>query len=350
MPVCVGRPESGRCPNDANDDRVNCQNVCELYLCKECYEHRVQSSSAKPMKAKTVPPAAPTFEVNELLCYMQQKGKILPFDDLVRLCADFFTMEEIESARLLLIKYASKSRLGKLKGAVKDVATRSVPALLKFCLDASVKLPAFVALNLARLPPVGVEHVDVSALIQENVALRHEVRAVAILRAEMHELRNCMQQLTQRNMCPATSQSVVHVTAHDAQLVGENMISVFSTGSIVKNISPVNSQRMTSAEIVSRAVQSGSLARTSAQKKAASGSKMIVGRAAYALQLKAASLKSRVDIFVSRLDPECTTDDVEACLLANDNVTKASDIKIEKLTSKFDIHVLLLSCVSIGGF
>jgi len=219
-----------------------------------------------PVTVEAVTLDTKTFEVNELLCYMQQKGKILPFDDLVRLCADFYTMDEIDNARLLLIKDASKSRLGKLKGAVKDVATRSVAALLKVCLDTSVKLPLFAAMNLARLPPVGVEHVDVSALMQEIVALRHEVRAVGIVRAEMQELRNCVQQLSEKSLCPATGQSVVHVTVDDAQLVAEDT-SVLSTGSFVKNISPVDTQQMTSAQIVSRAVQSGSLACTAVKKR-----------------------------------------------------------------------------------
>jgi hypothetical protein len=202
MPVCVGRPDSGRCPNNANDDGVSCQNVCELNLCDECYEYRVLSSISKHASAEIVasapavpvmitPPAA--IEVNELLCYLQQKSKILTSDDLVRLCADFYTVDEIEKARVVLKKYITQTRLGKLKGAAKDVATRTVASLLKVCLDTTVKLPMFTALNLARLPPVGVEHVDVSALMQEIVSLRQEVRAVATVRAEMQELRQCMQ-------------------------------------------------------------------------------------------------------------------------------------------------------------
>jgi hypothetical protein len=73
MPVCVGRPDSGCCPNNANDDSVNCQNVCDLYLCKECYDYRVPSVSTKPATAEAVglPLAAQTFVVNELLCYLQ---------------------------------------------------------------------------------------------------------------------------------------------------------------------------------------------------------------------------------------------------------------------------------------
>ena len=50
-------------------------------------------------------------------------------------------------------------------------------------------MPLFTAVNLPRLPPVGVEHIDVSSLLQEVGALRHEVRAVARVRAEVAELR-----------------------------------------------------------------------------------------------------------------------------------------------------------------
>jgi len=69
-----------------------------------------------------------------------------------------------------------------------------------------------------------------------------------------------------------------------------------------------------------------------------SSSKLIVGRATHAYQLKAARFKSRVDIFVSRLDPDCTIEDVGAYVQANDNVTISSDIKIEKLDTKFNTY------------
>jgi len=55
--------------------------------------------------------------------------------------------------------------------------------------------PKFKALNLAWLPPVGVEHVNVSELLQEVAALRQEVRSFVAIRDEIQELRLCMQQL-----------------------------------------------------------------------------------------------------------------------------------------------------------
>jgi len=74
MPVCVGIPETGRWPNDVDDDQVNCRNVCELFLCKECYEYRVPVLSVKSARAEAalskksmaveVISSYPSFEVN----------------------------------------------------------------------------------------------------------------------------------------------------------------------------------------------------------------------------------------------------------------------------------------------
>ena len=61
--------------------------------------------------------------------------------------------------------------------------------MVKLCLDPLLPLPAFCAINLARLPPVDVDHVDVTALLAEMSALRREVRAVTQLKAEIEQLK-----------------------------------------------------------------------------------------------------------------------------------------------------------------
>ena len=55
-----------------------------------------------------------------------------------------------------------------------------VADLLKIILNPELKLPTYVALDIARLPPVDVDHlhVDISALLQELALLRSEVRVV----------------------------------------------------------------------------------------------------------------------------------------------------------------------------
>ena len=70
--------------------------------------------------------------------FLATKSEILTFDDRIKICVDFCTIGEIERARILLAKYVTQKRLGKLRGSDKDVANRTVSSLLKVCLDASV--------------------------------------------------------------------------------------------------------------------------------------------------------------------------------------------------------------------
>jgi len=51
--------------------------------------------------------------VNELLFFLQQNILILCQDDLVRICVDFYSVEEIEVSRKLLSKYATTSNMNK---------------------------------------------------------------------------------------------------------------------------------------------------------------------------------------------------------------------------------------------
>ena len=48
----------------------------------------------------------------------------------------------------------------------------------------------------SRLPPVGIEHVDVSSILQELVALRMEVRQMSQLRTELSDLRSAVNLMT----------------------------------------------------------------------------------------------------------------------------------------------------------
>ena len=66
-------------------------------------------------------------------------------------------------------------------------------------LNPNTKLPKFVAVDISRLPPVGVEHLDVSAVLQEMQLLLNEVRAVDAIRKELEEMKasvRTMQQVT----------------------------------------------------------------------------------------------------------------------------------------------------------
>ena len=49
---------------------------------------------------------------NELLCFLQDKCKILTFDDLVSICSGFYNWNEVSAAKSLLVPHL-KERLVK---------------------------------------------------------------------------------------------------------------------------------------------------------------------------------------------------------------------------------------------
>ena len=61
--------------------------------------------------------------------------------------------------------------------------------IVKQYLTLTVELPIFHSSDMSRIPSVGVEHVDVSALLQEVAALREEVRSFAAVRSDIAAMR-----------------------------------------------------------------------------------------------------------------------------------------------------------------
>jgi hypothetical protein len=121
---------------------------------------------------------------NELLCFLHQRSKALPFDDLVNLAADFYTWEEVKKAHDVLVKFV-KQRLPMHKGS--NRAKTTISDLLKVIIDPVVgaTIPVFYAIDISRLPAIGIDHVDVHALFQELVLLRNEVRSLSSSRQDM---------------------------------------------------------------------------------------------------------------------------------------------------------------------
>jgi len=105
---------------------------------------------------------------------------MLPFDDLVKICSDFFTVKEVIAARTLIGQFLPDKRMAVRQGSDRDKVTKTLTDIVKVVLDpANCNIPRFYAMDLSRLPPVSVDHVDVSAILQELVALRQEVQTVA---------------------------------------------------------------------------------------------------------------------------------------------------------------------------
>lgn len=204
------------------DPRKGSVSLCcgDQMLCKECAEENNRllacqklSVAAAAAAADTcvIQPAAVTVDLegasdaglevnkpdydNELLCFLQNKKQLLPVDSMIDIVVDFYKSDEIESARKLLSTFVS-DRLPKRNGHgdEKKKNRDKVADLLKVCLDPAVQIPAFKAVKLARLPPVGVQNIDLSALVQEVDSLREEARAAVSIRAELAEVQKLLKQ------------------------------------------------------------------------------------------------------------------------------------------------------------
>lgn len=88
--------------------------------------------------------------MNELLCFVQQKANSLTLDDIVKLCSDFYTSVEVEKARSRLLEFVQQKRLPKQKGTDIEIRTKTLTMIVKVCLDPSLNVPTFCAMNLSR--------------------------------------------------------------------------------------------------------------------------------------------------------------------------------------------------------
>jgi len=121
----------------------------------------------------------PEIFINEVLCFIQKKSELLAADDLMKIFSDYYSVEDIEKARTTLARFVDKKRVQKQKGSDHEIRSRTVSLMIKLCLDPSIRLPFFCALNLSKLPPVDADHVDMSAVMSELLAFRRQVRAMS---------------------------------------------------------------------------------------------------------------------------------------------------------------------------
>ena len=287
---------------------------------------------------------------SELLCFVQQKCGVIVFDQLVRICADFYKPDEIFVARSLLDMFMSK-RLPKRQGV--DKVRTTMEDILKVCLDPCVGLPTFHAVDLCRLPPVDIEHCDVSAILKELHALRKEVRELADLRAEVAVFR--AQQSITNSADPALSKDIAELKAQhvelarrmDAVVNAHELHCTTSTnavsdrpGSCDQSIAERDAEYKETSNGPSFAALASSLKSTDmattkmSTKKKPLARLPVVGRSTTASKLKSVVTRRPVDMFVSRLHPDTEPSDLLNCVkdvLGED----CGDIECNKLKVKY---------------
>ena len=115
--------------------------------------------------------------VCELLCFISNKVNIMPYETLVKLCIDFYSVEDIAIAKDML--YAcipntsrkQKNRRGENKKlyGIQDI----VNVFLELPTNS---VPNFVCRDLSKLPPLSMNNFDVSGIMRILETLNTEVK------------------------------------------------------------------------------------------------------------------------------------------------------------------------------
>ena len=189
------------------------------------------------------------------------------------------------------------SRLVKKKGSVAEKIKSRMIDMLKKLLASGLNLPEFHATDLSRLPPVKVEHIDISAFLQEISLLRTEVRVAMSIRVELADIHASLNYSSPINTGNCNKTSVKSPSV---------VVTINPTASSVNTYvtSPSNSTARF-ASVTSRFQPSAAVLRPAGKIKPVIGS-------ASNCKSKAVAAKRSVELFVMCLEPNTTPAEVSA--------------------------------------
>lgn len=225
------------------------------------------------------------FMRSEVLYFIQNKCALLPFDSVVTICSDFYTNSEVEQARLILVEQLAPRRITKHSDRSEDVKRRkTIHDLVKLCLDPTVQLPTFFSVDMSRIPSVGLQHVDISMLLQEVSALRAEVRSMTKVRNEIADIGQVL---------GVTRPREDNTTDDDCATADASGSSSFAAAA--------------------RELQNGGMKVKPASKTKKPSRPPVVGRAANS-KLKTVVTMRDIDLFISRLHPSTHINELHDCV------------------------------------
>jgi hypothetical protein len=279
---------------------------------------------------------------SEILCFICDKQRCVPFDNLVKICVDFYREDEIMVARNLL-ESASGARLPKRKGG--DRLRSTVEDIVKVMLNPSYDLPEFYAIELARLPPVDMTHCDVSAILFELQGLRNEVRELKSLKEEVCSLTPRLKDL--QKVCNEVDQLKQSVAELQSKLQCRQ--SADDSSEIKTSFPHIRHETDASVKLFSSIVgelRSTGISERLAKKPVAP----VVGKAVNNHRIKTVLTKRSVDIFISRLSPSTTSEDLQACIADILPDTASEDVICTKLDSKYEqLYSSYYICVRVDA-
>jgi len=232
--------------------------------------------------------------------------------------------DEVLSAQNIMEQYLKGKRMAKRQG--NDAVKRILEDMLKVVLDPAVELPAFFAVDLARLSPVGVEHCDVSAILNELHALRCEVRMMAQLKNEVDEMRKEIALLRQSQPIAqlATAEAWPNLSDGASASGSRGIMAAVDGGERV----PIMSSY---AKVATDLKESGIAPRKPRIPP-------VVGKSTKFTNVKSVVTKRSVDVFTSRWHPQTHVSEVKDCAaeILQGEFTDTDSIVCVQLKSKYE--------------
>lgn len=127
---------------------------------------------------------APVPVVNELLCFVSNRVDNTPQDIITKICSDFYPKAEIEQAKTLLHTLCNE-KLTQINDSRRNIrrqgankAQADMKDILEWVSDLGSDLPCFAAVNLAKLPTVGTQHVNLAAIVADIADIKSQMASL----------------------------------------------------------------------------------------------------------------------------------------------------------------------------
>lgn len=198
---------------------------------------------------------------------------------------------------------------------------------------------------MSRLPPVDFVHCDASAILFELQGLRREVRELRSFKEEVCNLAPSLADL--QNI-----RSEVNDLKQTVDCMQGTLMRLHSTaGKHNDTAPPLVVRENSNTPVKSFAALAGELSSNGISERRTKKSVVpVVGVADSNRRIKTVLTKRSVDIFVSRLDPSTTPEDLQACITDILPDTALEDIICTKLQSKYEqLYSSFYVCVRVDA-
>jgi hypothetical protein len=126
---------------------------------------------------------------NDLLCFVNHQMNTIPVDNIVNLCADFYSADEVFTAKTILFETVETNGKRLISRTGVDKTKNNMFDILRVMIELKPEeTPVFYARDLANLPPLGHNSTDVLKLLEEIQNMKKDIRLLTEAQTSLTEL------------------------------------------------------------------------------------------------------------------------------------------------------------------